>query len=60
MVLRAIGSAFVLKDTRFRKNKSCLYYVNNNTVFHIEQFVKCHLFTANILLVSVEQSLIDI
>ena len=34
MVLRAIGSTFVLKDMRFRKNKSCLYHVNNNTVFH--------------------------
>ena len=42
------------------KNKSYLYYVNNNTVFHNEQFVKCHLFTANIVLVSVEQSQIDV
>ena len=25
MVSRAVGSAFVLKDTRFKTNKSCLY-----------------------------------
>ena len=42
------------------KNKSCLYCVNINTVFHNEQFVKCPLSTANIVLVSVEQSLIGI
>ena len=42
-----LGSAFMLKDTRFRTNKSCLGYVNNSTLFHNKQFVKCHLFTAN-------------
>ena len=47
MVLRDIGSAFVLKDMRFRTNKSCLCYVNNNTLFRNKKFVMCHLFTAN-------------
>ena len=37
----------VLEDTRFRTNKSCLYFVNNNTSFHNKKFVKCDLFTAN-------------
>ena len=31
----------------FRTNKSCLYFVDNNTLFHNKQFVKCHLFTGN-------------
>ena len=47
MVLRAIGSVFVLKDTRFQTAKSCMFINNNYTLFHNEQFAKCHLFTAN-------------
>jgi hypothetical protein len=31
----------------FRTNKSCLFFVDNNTLFHNKQFVKWHLFTGN-------------
>ena len=31
----------------FRTNKSCLYFVDDNTLFNNKQFVKCHLFTGN-------------
>jgi hypothetical protein len=31
-----------------RINLACaLYFVDNNTLFHNKQFVKCHLFTGN-------------
>ena len=33
--------------TRISANKSCLYFVDNNTLFHNKQFVKSHLFTGN-------------
>ena len=42
-----LGNAFVLEVTRFRTNKSCLYFVNNNTSFHNKLFIKFHQFTDN-------------
>ena len=46
MVLRATGSTLSAKGHAI-PNECILYFVNNNTLFHNKQFVKCHLFTAN-------------
>jgi hypothetical protein len=47
MVSDELDNAFVLEVTRFRTNKSCLYFVNKNTSFHNKYFAKFHQFTEN-------------
>ena len=45
-----LGNEFVLEVTLFRTNKSCLYFVNNDSSFHSKHFIKFHqLFDNNIL-----------
>ena len=42
-----LGNEFVLEVTLFRTNKFCLYFVNNNSSFGSEHFIKFHKFIDN-------------
>ena len=42
MVSDELSNAFMLEVTRFRTNKSCLYFVNNNASLHNKLFIKFH------------------
>ena len=44
---RELGNEFLLEVTLFRTNKSCLYFVNNNSSFHSKRFIKFHQFIDN-------------
>ncbi len=37
----------MLEVTLFRTNKSCLYFVNNNSSFHSKYFIEFHQFIDN-------------
>ena len=37
----------MLEVTLFRTNKSCLYFVNNNSSFHSKHFIMFHQFIDN-------------
>ena len=43
-----LGNEFVFEVTLFRTNKSCLYFVNNNSSLHSKHFIsKFHQFIDN-------------
>ncbi len=42
-----LGNEIVLEVTLFRTNKFCLYFVNNNSSFRSEHFIKFHQFIDN-------------
>ncbi len=43
----ALGNEFLLEVTLFRTNKSCLYFVNNNSSFNSKHSIKFYQFIDN-------------